>query len=448
MKRRCLVIGIDGLPDQLLRQLAGQGIMPFCARLLRQGSLLSLRAPVPEVSSTSWTTFLTGVNPARHGIYGFIDIKPGSYQFYFPNRTHISAPTIWDFAAGAGLRTLCLNVPTTYPARPIHGVLISGFPASDYSKSFFPQELAEECADLGYMLDVNVSDVETAPESFLRRVQQSIDARMRVFTRLTAREPWDLCVAVLTETDRLQHFLWSALDPAHVLHESVLGVYRQVDRCVETLVEKIGDGDDLFIVSDHGFTGVKAQLYLNAWLRHKGYLALAHDAESFDNIDCRTRAFALDPARIYLHRTGRFPRGSVCGGEVAGLRVVLRDELSRLRWDTETLALSENVGCEPIFENVFFKEEVYSGALLEGAPDLIVVPRPGFNLRGSWRHAEVLGSDAFTGSHTRTNAVFYYRGKLLGEAADMQDVAPTVLATLGVPFRAEFDGQNLLASMP
>jgi predicted AlkP superfamily phosphohydrolase/phosphomutase len=447
MARRCLVVGIDGLPRNLLEQLAEQAVMPFCARLLRQGSLVSLRAPVPEVSSTSWATFLTGVNPARHGIYGFIDLKPFSYQFFFPNLKHLAAPTLWDFAGRVGLRTLCLNVPTTYPAPPLNGVLISGFPAPDFKKCFFPQHLAEELDALGYVLDVEVGDVADDPAGFLRRIEQSLDARVRAFTNLLEREDWDLGIAVFTETDRLQHFLWNGLaDPTHPLHAQVLDIYRRVDQCIEALAARINDGDALFLVSDHGFAGVKAQIYLNAWLRRGGYLALPPDAASFDCIDAGTKAFALDPGRIYIHRSGRFPRGAVSAGEAEELRQKLRLELRALTWHAQTSELGTSGEGEPVLQDIFLKEEIYSGSLLESAADLIAVPATGFNLRGAWKHSAIVGNDSMTGTHTRGNAVFYYGGDLTIQAeADMQDVAPTVLSALGVDYGVEFDGHNLSA---
>lgn len=418
--------------------------MPFCARLLSRGSLAALRAPVPEVSSTSWATFLTGVNPARHGIYGFIDLRPRSYNFFFPNLNHVAAPTLWDFAARSGLRTLCLNVPTTYPARPLDGVLISGFPAPDFKKSFFPQHLAAEFEALGYTLDVEVGDVADNPAAFLGRVEQSLDARQRAFQVLLEREEWSLCVSVITETDRLQHFLWHALaNPGHALHGRVLDFYRRVDRCVEALAARIDDGDALFLVSDHGFAGVKAQIYLNAWLRRRGYLKLDHNAESFDRIDAGTRAFALDPGRIYIHRAGRFPRGAVGDAEAEAIKSELRQELSELTWDAPASRLGAGGDCERVMRDLFFREEIYSGALLESAADLIAVAADGFNLRGAWKHAGCVGSDSMTGAHTRDNAVFYCRGGLTQAEAEMQDVAPTVLSVLGVETGRGFDGRDL-----
>ena len=405
-----------------------------------------LRAPAPEVSSTSWTTFLTGVNPARHGIYGFIDLKPHSYRFFFPNLNHVAAPTLWDVAARSGLRTLCLNVPTTYPARPLDGVLISGFPAPDFTKSFFPQRLAAELGALGYTLDVEVGDVAGDPAGFLSRVEQSLAARQRAFELLLEREEWNLCVAVITETDRLQHFLWHALaDTEHALHARVLDFYRRVDRCVEALAARIDEGDALFLVSDHGFAGVKAQVYLNAWLRALGHLKLGHDAESFDRIDAGTRAFALDPGRIYIHRSGRFPRGGVGDAEAEALKLRLRQGLRELTWDARASRLGAGGEGERVMQEVFLREELYSGPLFESAADIIAVAAEGFNLRGAWKHAECVGTDSMTGAHTRGNAVFYYRGELTQTEAEMQDVAPTVLSALGIDAGRGFDGRDILA---
>lgn len=446
MGRRCLVVGIDGLPKTLLERLAKQGVMPYCASLLTCGSLISLRAPAPEVSSTSWSTFLTGVNPARHGIFGFIDLKGFSYEFFFPNLKHLAALCLWDIAEQSGMTTLCLNVPTTYPAKPINGVLISGFPAANFEKSFFPERLAEEFEASGYVLDIEVGDVARDPEGFLRRIEQSLRARMRVFTTLLDRESWDLAVAVLTETDRLQHFLWNGLaDSSHPLHAQVLEIYFLVDQCIAAFASRMDHSDSLFLVSDHGFASIKAQIYLNAWLRARGYLALRPDAKSFDCIDERTKAFALDPGRIFIHRESRFPRGSVKDSEAVDIAHNLRRELREITWKAEVGELRTSDDGEPILEDVFLKEEIYSGPLLERAADLIAVPAPGFNLRGAWKHDAPVGNDLMTGAHTRGNATFYYRGELASDAeADMQDAAPTVLAALGVDCsNFQFDGHNL-----
>ena len=53
-------------------------------------------ASIPDVSSTSWTSFMTGVNPGEHGIFGFMDLSPNSYKMVFPNSRDVYEPTIWE----------------------------------------------------------------------------------------------------------------------------------------------------------------------------------------------------------------------------------------------------------------------------------------------------------------------------------------------------------------
>ena len=103
-----------------------------------RGTLLQMDTSIPDISSVAWTSFMTGSNPGRHGIYGFLDLQPNSYKIYFPNSRHIQSKTLWDVAGGAGRRSVVINVPSTYPAQPLNGVLISGFVAININKATYP----------------------------------------------------------------------------------------------------------------------------------------------------------------------------------------------------------------------------------------------------------------------------------------------------------------------
>jgi predicted AlkP superfamily phosphohydrolase/phosphomutase len=444
---RALVIGLDGMPLTLLRQLADSGVMPRMRSLLRDGAAAELLAPVPEISSTSWASFLTGAGPARHGIYGFTDLRPGGYQVYFPNLADLKAPPIWEHAAGRGASTLCLNVPGTYPAPRIRGAIVSGFVAPSLDRAVQPARLAGVLRGLDYQIDVEVGDVARDQQAFLTRVGTSLRARARAFTHLLACEPWDLAIAVLTETDRLQHFLWNHVaDPGSALHEPVLDMYREVDAAVDAIIGQADDDTDLFIVSDHGFGPATCQLHVNAWLRTQGWLAGLAQTPTLAAVDDRTRAFALDPARFYLHAKDRFPRGTLTRPEADQLAAELADALRRLRWrDGE---IGEHVAGPAVMSAVYLREEIYDGPLAQDAPDVVAVPAAGVQLRGDWKAQEVTGPDILTGAHTRDNAVFWTsRPELAADLVDMADVAPTVLASLGID-PSPMDGRNLLTAGP
>lgn len=85
----------------------------------------------------AWSSIITGANPAEHGIFGFTDFAPGTYRMTFPNFASLKAPAFWE-RDGEG-RSVIVNVPATYPARELNGVLIAGFVALNLEKATYPQ---------------------------------------------------------------------------------------------------------------------------------------------------------------------------------------------------------------------------------------------------------------------------------------------------------------------
>ncbi len=127
-QKRTIIIGLDGVPCGLLKDLTDQGIMPNTRDIISQGTLRRMRSSIPEISSVAWSSVITGKNPAEHGIFGFTDFPPNTYRLSFPNASCLKTSTFWE--ADSQNRHIIVNVPSTYPAKPLNGVLISGF-ASD-----------------------------------------------------------------------------------------------------------------------------------------------------------------------------------------------------------------------------------------------------------------------------------------------------------------------------
>jgi len=134
-RRRAVIIGIDGVPHSLLTAYRKRGIMPELDRLATEGQLLRMRSTLPEISSVAWTSFMTGVNPGQHGVFGFMEIKPDTYDFTFPNFSSLRERPFWE---REDIRTIALNIPQTYPARPLNGAMVSGFVALDLQMKLQP----------------------------------------------------------------------------------------------------------------------------------------------------------------------------------------------------------------------------------------------------------------------------------------------------------------------
>jgi predicted AlkP superfamily phosphohydrolase/phosphomutase len=195
------------------------------------------------------------------------------------------------------------------------------------------------------------------------------------------------------------------------------------------------------VVSDHGFGQADRQFNVNAWLRARRLLAPVERAPTPEALDESSLAFALDTARIYLNRAGRFPRGTLPDRAAADLCDQLATDLRALRWSGWRAA--PDADGPLVFDEVWQRDEVYHGPQIERAPDLIAVPARGIQARGSWQAADVVtAAGLLTGTHTRADAVLSVPWRAGTSRAEMADVAPTLLAAIGV-HPAGLDGADL-----
>jgi len=419
-KRRVCVVGLDGVPYELLLKLTTEGLMPATAEIIEGGHLRRMKVTLPEISSVSWTSFMTGTNPGTHGIFGFVDLKPNSYHIRFPSFKDLKAPTIWDKLGKRGKRCIVINQPATYPASPINGVLIAGFVAIELEKAIAPTSYLPRLRRLGYQIDIDTLRARQDHDFLFQELDRTLEARHRVVDYLW-EEDWDYFQLVVTGTDRLQHFVWEGIeDEDHPYHQPIIKYYREVDRLLGELYGRFSratDGEGFFLLSDHGFTAIKQEVYLNSWLREEGYLKFkVPNPSSLEDIKEGTVAFALDPNRIYLNRRGRFPRGILGEGELSALREELRRKLEGLQHQGE-----------PVVERVFLGEELYSGPWVDMGPDLVILSRYGYDMKGSVKEREVFGRTGLQGMHTWDNAFFFSKEEIEGGALHITDLSEKII---------------------
>ncbi len=419
-KPRACVIGLDGVPYTMLRDLAGKGVMPATAGLLASGHLHRMRASLPEISAVSWTDFMTGTNSGTHGIFGFTDFKPGSYELRFPNFGDLKIKTFWDTLGSMGLKSIVINQPSTYPARPIGGVLVSGFVALDMARAVQPLTYRAALDKMGYRIDIDTMKAREDAAFFWRDLDRTTTGREKALDFFWG-EPWDYFELVVTGTDRLHHFHWNAYGDADSPdHRAFLDYYRRVDGLIakaSAAFRKLTGGDKgFYLMSDHGFTGIVQEVYLNAWLEQEGYLSFANPSpKGLEDIAPGTTAFALDPNRIYLNLKGKFPAGRVEPSERTALLDGIAAKLERLEFEGRR-----------VVRKVFRAGDVYSGLLVPQGPDLIVVGEYGFDMKGSVKKKEVFGRSNLQGMHTWDDAMFW---SVSEEGTDLAiaDLAPIIL---------------------
>jgi predicted AlkP superfamily phosphohydrolase/phosphomutase len=138
----------------------------------------------------------------------------------------------------------------------------------------------------------------------------------------------------------------------------------------------------LMVISDHGFASFNRAVNLNTWLYQKGYLALDNPAsvgqgEMFAHVDwSRTRAYGLGLNALYVNLAGRERNGIVPASE----RDRLVDEIA-----AGLESLRDPIGGQRVVARAYRTRDVYHGAALGSAPEIIVGWNDGY--RSSWQTA-------------------------------------------------------------
>ena len=403
---KTVIIGLDGVPHSLLSDLISKGVLKNLAEIFDQGYFGRMEVCIPEISSVSWSSFMTGVQSGEHGIFGFTDLVPNTYQLRFPNFHDLRVRTLFDEFGDLGKRCIVINLPSTYPAREIPGILISGFVAIDLNKAVFPKTLLPTLQAMDYAIDVDVAKARDDHQFLLADLDRTLNIRKSATEYLWDHENWDLLMVVVTGTDRIHHFLWNAYEnPDHPHHQDFIQYYQKVDEFVGNLYQRYHelpgskDGMNHFMMlSDHGFTGVRSEINVNRWLLENGYLSFRNDPPStIDDIADDTKAFTMDPSRIYIHQKGRYPRGTVEPDDVDRIKAEIRNGL---------LALEYEDG-KKILKNIFDRDELYHGPETERGPDLVLLSHPGFDLKGKLNSGSVFDRTVLQGMHTQDDAFYY-----------------------------------------
>jgi len=429
-----LIIGLDGATWDLLDPWIRQGRLPHLARLRAAGAWGPLASTMPPATLPSWSTFMTGVNPGKHGIFDFTRRQFGTYDVRFVNATFRKLPTVWRLLSDAGRRVCVLGVPGTYPPETVNGCMVSGFdtPVTTRADASFvtPAEFVPLVKAAGGFPFADFQEFRVGRKwhgMALERLLRGIEVKTRLARTLLRRDAWDCFMLLFGESDTVAHHFWRFHDAgsprfdaaaAAVFGDAIGRVYAALDAAVGTLIEAVPHATVL-IVSDHGFGGVgNKAVHLNGWLREQGLQSAAPprrrgdiagyvkraalrvvpgrlQARAFrmnggrlaDRLESRarfagirwagTRAFSEElnyfPS-VWLNLAGREPEGVVSPADYERVRDDVCAATADLR-DPEHQA--------PIVRRAWRREELYHGPWVQYAPDVILE----FNLDRSYSYA-------------------------------------------------------------
>lgn len=436
---RLLIIGLDGATFDLIRPWAAAGKLPNLARLLAEGTSAALRSVPNQNSAPAWSSYATGKNPGKHGIFYFDERIEGSYKTRYLNASFRRGDAWWTIASRAGLRVGVVNVPLSYPADPVNGVMLAGLDAPGVDSPGFshPPELIKELqARVGdYVIEPGVpSYIKMGRRDLAERaIFEAEEKRLAYVRYLMTTRPWDVFHVTFTSTDAAHHFFWKDMDPSHPEHDpveaqrygdTILRVYQQADAIVGELTRLAPDAA-VMVMSDHGggFNQRGAE-YLNGWLASLGLLHTVDEGP----VPASTRLkqalaaplkWAYDLADHHLSREGKlrlvrlFPGlrervetmitfGNIDWRRTRAYAYGARDDLwinlqgrepqgivspaeyHALRDEiiAKLYASRDVVDHEPVVEEALPREAVYHGPYLHKAPDILIRWRTTRVIRG------------------------------------------------------------------
>jgi len=442
------VIGLDGGTFDVVDYLISQGRLPYFSRLVAEGSRGKLITTRPPLTPAAWASFYTGTNPGKHGVVDFFCRSRDTYSLSPVSAQTVQGSPVWSIASEQGKRVCVFNVPLTYPALPVNGIMISGMDAPGLTEqAFFPRSFKDEIIRKfpDFSIEPTHNPVyinnrfDDPAGEYIQRLDAYLKLQIDVIRHLAQVEDWDLFVAVIRSPDSFQHTFWRSVDAVITRGqenvsqedrrraEAVFNCYESIDRELGGIVSSHDEERNLVIMSDHGFGNLYREVSLNRVLSDAGLLKfrqrnmrhryryrvigkisshlqfktkrdISHLLKKYsgvksiflnmlsDDVDWeKTRLYSLGQfGCLFTNMVGREPMGTVKNGKE---RLAMLSEAEA--------ALAEFVDPEdglPVLTEFHRREELFHGPKVEELPAMVVTMR-NYSYRGVSSIMAELASD-------------------------------------------------------
>lgn len=499
-KKRIMIIGLDGATFDIIKPMVDAGRLPTFANLIASGTHGNLKSTVLPITPPAWSSFMTGKNPGKHGVFAFYTQSTETYGTQMATGLSIKAKKIWDYLDTE--RIGLIDIPMTFPPQEINGYMISGWPVPSEESIFtYPPGLHTEIIrEVGsYMMDTTIisSHTKMSPVETLRHLYQYTESRKDASLYLLKKKgPFDLFVVVFRGTDFLQHGAFKFLDEeyckinpdlAKKFKDVLFQFYEKMDSIVADLIRFMGEDAVTILMSDHGAGPLKKKFYINRWLKQEGFLSLKGGTSlrgisvgraplshliqrlgmSYLNIFIpsllkrmripypkpyikhpatlinwsKTKAFAnltWPDEIIRINLKGREPEGIVSQRDYETVRSKIIERLTAVQ-DPET--------GEKIIDKAYRREEVYHGPYLEDAPDILVLTKnTSYVFSPALDDGVLFERPEDPRAPHRMEGIFIIKGPdiktgQIVSGLNITDIAPTVLYLMGKPIPDTLDGR-------
>jgi predicted AlkP superfamily phosphohydrolase/phosphomutase len=280
VRRRFLVLGLDGGSFDLLDPLMEAGELPFLRSLVHRGVRAPLRSVYPAKTIPAWYSFATGKDPGELGIFGFTepDGLPGHSRLV---QTFRPAEAVWDRLSRLGVKVGVVNFPMR-SAYPLHGFVVPGMFTSD--PQTYPRSVRSDIqATLGERYPPELPAYrDSERKEWIQEATRSVEKRGEAAAALAEQHRPDFLFALFRETDRIEHEFWSELDrPVGQIAPELLQFWRSVDAAcgrVDRAFRSPGGPAVTLAISDHGHGGIRSEFLTNRWLAENKFLVFRENA--------------------------------------------------------------------------------------------------------------------------------------------------------------------------
>jgi predicted AlkP superfamily phosphohydrolase/phosphomutase len=443
-RRPTVLVGVDGASWIAIEDLWAQGRLPNL-RVLADRGVTSKLKPIADISPVIWTSMVTGVKPATHGIEDFL--LPTDRGDIPVSSSVRRVPALWNMLSTADKRVAVLGWWASWPAEPVNGVVVTDRALRGVENGLYPESLSPRFQE--------IADRFPQPtESGLQAEIARQDSVLGELARQLVDEDFDLILVYIRSPDIVSHPYWKYFQPPEGeeisqekierFGELVPAAYESFDRILGQLVDAAPQDTNFFVVSDHGFTAVEGEQYrmlvdLNRVLEHMGYLVRV-DGE----IDwSRTRAVTWNSPPGVPEKMVRFgladrdPAGPVRPGDLDALR----EELA-----TDLRSVVHRNGAP-----LFGIRQPSSAQLEKGADLTVVVHKRKRPSKVFFHDQEIPGVmqsvEELTGTHSaKTKGIFIAAGPDIDPTFSTPvvhtfDITPTLLYSLNLPIAEDFDGK-------
>lgn len=449
-----LIVSLDGVSWDILNTFIDEGRMTNISQMADSGIDLDLISTVPPDSGPAWTSFQTGLDPETHEVIDFTRIDE-NFDTQANTLTSVNGSHIWEILNNRGKEAIPLNLPMLYPAEDQASIAVSGLPAPEIDEaSVHPPEtlrrLKEQYTNYSVVPESIGEYTEENISRWLTNAERTVDEKFEFAAEVQSERNPDVLMLHIHETDVVQHRLWDRLHPPT---EQVADFYANIDNWIGEVRDK---ADNILILSDHGFRSNDYAVYLNTWLRRKGYLKGDNKTQTVSKLKRFAATVLPQPVIDFYKKTDTTIEDKVLGEDLqksvfkstettAFAHGVGRGKIYIKDWNVADALISDieemTVHGKQIVDDVTVYEDI-------SGPDLIVEPVGPYHFESALNQSKLVKSiEKKDGNHLGTHAqegIFIADGEIFKhsdqEIINIVDVMPTILTAVDVPIPDGLDG--------